>query len=100
MYIEADSPYHIYNQGNNKEVIFRKPNDYGYFLQRLKKWLYPVADIAAYCIMPNHFHLLIFANDKSIQTLKVGSLQLNELSNALRLCQSQYAQYFNKNTIM
>lgn len=88
--------YHVYNQSNRKETIFRDIEDYLYFLGRIKKWVYPVGSILAYCIMPNHFHFLIEANIHSVEQRKLGALSTNELSNGFRIVQSQYAQFYNK----
>ncbi|MGN6355072.1 MAG: hypothetical protein ACTHLB_16900 [Parafilimonas sp.] len=41
--------------------------------------------------MPNHFHFLIHTNNDSIQKLKVGSLNLTQLSDGIRKCLSNYA---------
>lgn len=46
--------------------------------------------------MPNHFHLLVKANQKSVGERKLGMIVTNELSNGLRIAQSQYAQYYNE----
>lgn len=51
--------YHIYNRGNNREVIFKKPENYAYFLHLWKKYITPVADTLCYCLLPNHFHFFI-----------------------------------------
>lgn len=89
--------YHIYNRGNNKQTIFRNPSDY----ERFKALLYlsngskpfvvrdiNAADIfswdrgenyvyiGAYCLMPNHFHLLLTPareNGVSKFMLKLGT---------------------------
>ena len=51
--LESGSFYHIYNRGNNSEVIFRELENYLYFLKLLKKHINPVADIYAYCLLNN-----------------------------------------------
>ncbi len=55
--------YHIFNRGNNKENIFKSEANYSYFLQLVKKYLLSVCDIYAYCLLPNHFHLIIKIKD-------------------------------------
>ena len=55
----------------------------------------PSADLLAYCLMPNHFHFLIFSTDLSIKTKMIGKVESCELSNSFRLLQSKYAQYVN-----
>ncbi|GHT76636.1 hypothetical protein FACS189413_09110 [Bacteroidia bacterium] len=56
--------YHVYNRGNNKEDIFKEPKNYAYFFDLTKKYILPVADIYAYCLMKNHFHLLVRIKDR------------------------------------
>ena len=51
--------YHIYNRGNNRQVIFFEPDNYRYFLRGVHRYLTPVLDILAYCLMPTHYHLLV-----------------------------------------
>jgi putative transposase len=51
--------YHLYNHANGKENLFAEPKNYDYFLGRLSVHVLPVAHMYAYCLMPNHFHLLV-----------------------------------------
>lgn len=55
--------YHIFNQGNNKENIFIEEENYNYFLDKIKKYVCPVANIWSYCLLKNHFHLLIHTKE-------------------------------------
>lgn len=104
-----ESIYHIYNRGNNKEKIFFDEQDYRAFLFRLglclgftenelnkeKLTSLPYSRIRitdtnkknfklhAFCLMPNHFHLLIE---------QIGDVPISKL--ILKLCTS-YARYIN-----
>lgn len=51
--------YHIYNHANGNENLFRKEENYIYFLDRYRRYIQPIAKTFAYCLMPNHFHFLI-----------------------------------------
>jgi len=51
--------YHVLNRGNNRENIFLEERNYTYFLQLYTKYVSPIADAFAYCLLRNHFHLLI-----------------------------------------
>src|ERR1700679_1071786 len=51
--------YHIYNRGNNGENLFYKPDNYNYFLRQYDRHLSPYLETFAYCLLPNHFHLLV-----------------------------------------
>ncbi|GMQ27856.1 hypothetical protein [Algoriphagus confluentis] len=51
--------YHIYNHANGSENIFREEKNYRFFLEHYTKHLDKVLDTYAYCLMPNHFHLMV-----------------------------------------
>ncbi len=52
--------YHIFNRGNNREPIFFELDNYRYFLRQLEKYFVPDrAELIAYCLMPNHYHLIV-----------------------------------------
>ena len=50
--------YHFYNRGNGTEKIFFKEENYYYFLKQYEKYLSDFIDTFAYCLLPNHFHIL------------------------------------------
>ncbi|MCF8246218.1 MAG: hypothetical protein K9J37_05410 [Saprospiraceae bacterium] len=51
--------YHVFNRGNNKQNLFYKAKNYGFFLEKYKHYLSLWLDSFAYCLLPNHFHLLV-----------------------------------------
>ena len=57
--------YHIYNRGNNRENLFLENRNYPYFLTLYEKHIEPIADTYAYCLMRNHFHLLVKIKETS-----------------------------------
>ena len=66
----ANRYYHIYNRGVNHGAIFFLEDNYTYLLRLLKKnhKRYQIS-IAAYCLMPNHYHLLLKSHhDDTIAT--------------------------------
>lgn len=62
--LEPDCFYHIYNRGINAEKTFLTKENYLFFLQKLKIFILPVCDIYSYCLMPNHFHLIVKIKSK------------------------------------
>lgn len=103
---EEGGIYHIFNRGVDKRIIFIDDEDYHLFLYYLYIYLTPLekvlrryhnlpirlfqknlakeVDLLAYCLMPNHFHLLLYEKEKG------GISQLmKQLSNA-------YTHYFNQ----
>lgn len=62
--------YHVYNRGNNNQSIFFERENYLYFLHQLRKYLVTDAvDIVAYCLMPNHYHLLVYLKSDKLSGL-------------------------------
>ena len=51
--------YHIYNRGNNRENLFLEERNYHHFLKLYARYVAPVADTYAYCLLKNHFHALV-----------------------------------------
>lgn len=62
--IEYNKYYHIYNSGINSCNLFEHKINYEYFIELYKKYINPIAKTYAWCLMPNHFHLLIRIKDE------------------------------------
>jgi putative transposase len=56
---EEEGIYHIYNRTNNKEPLFLNDENRFFFLRKYKELLSPFADTFCWCLLTNHFHLLI-----------------------------------------
>lgn len=56
---EPDKFYHIFNRGIDGCDLFRENDNYTHFLRLYEKYVFPVAETYAWCLMRNHFHLLI-----------------------------------------
>lgn len=84
---EAGGYYHLYNRGVNKRLIFKNQQDYSTFISYLQFYLSPPnrrglsstdrlpvrpshqlknyadeIELLAYCLMPNHYHLMLKQN--------------------------------------
>lgn len=68
MNFENGHLYHVFNQGNNRQKIFFKRENYAFFIQKIRTLLLPHADVLAWCLMPNHFHLLLVPRNGSSST--------------------------------
>jgi REP element-mobilizing transposase RayT len=76
--------HHVFARGNEKACIFLDADDYANFLETLTKALDRfVVHCAAYCLLSNHYHLLLVPNEHSISRL------LQQLNSA-------YCQRFNR----
>ena len=92
--IEEGYFYHIYNRGNNSEKIFFSEENYAYFLKLLTKYIFPVADIYAYCLLNNHFHILVRIKEKNeieINKLKFSTVEKPKEVSASR----QFSHFLN-----
>lgn len=54
-----NTSYHIFNHANGFENVFREKENYRFFLEKYRMFIYTIAETYAYCLMPNHFHLVI-----------------------------------------
>lgn len=75
--------YHVIVRGNHRQVTFRTPGDYQAYLERLGRYLRSCeVRLWAYCLMPNHVHLLVETGTQPLSTL-------------MQRLQQSYTQYFN-----
>ena len=81
----AGGYYHIYCRGNEKRDIFVKFSDYKRFISKLNEYrIAHQVSIICYCLLSNHFHLLVRQNtDKSV-------------SSFMHRLTVSYSMYFNK----
>jgi len=107
--------YHIYNRGSNKSKVFLEDSDYQTFLEIIEYYFkfpkgMPLSyknraskdhikvtnldtnlkssfSVVCFCLMPNHFHLLVRQDDKSSKN--------NSISNFMRRVMITYAMFFN-----
>lgn len=92
----SNNLYHVYNQGNNRQKIFFDRKDYFTFLNLYKQLIIPNCETIAWCLMPNHFHLLIFSDERSLNMARQGGLILDPVTNAFRKLLSGYARIINQ----
>lgn len=87
-----DTYYHIFNHANGEGNLFREARNYRCFLEKYHKHVGPVAETIAWCLMPNHFHLLV-----KIKSEAEGlNDKLNFISKQFANFFSSYTQSFNK----
>ncbi len=63
--LEYGKYYHIYNRGNAGENIFREARNYLHFLSLYSRYIEPVAETFAYCLLGNHFHLVVRIRERA-----------------------------------
>jgi len=96
----ADSYQHVYARGHSKHKIFIDEQDYIVFLNLLDRYLSPEevkdpygvpypnffnkVELLAYCLMPNHIHLLVYVR------------QPGAMGKCMRSIMTSYSRYFNK----
>lgn len=93
--------YHVYNRGWNLGKIFVDEEDYSYFEYLLERHLspdpvkdktgkefkhfYPEVHLLAYCLMSNHFHMLLYQYDNEAA-----------ITHVMTSLMTAYTAYFNK----
>jgi len=87
--------YHIFNHANSDEDLFREPENYRYFLQQYYKHINGMADTYAWCLMPNHFHLLVRIKTKEAITPHLPGFKNLEGVASSNLLSKQFSNFFN-----
>jgi putative transposase len=87
-----DTYYHIYNRGNNRENIFIQESNYTYFMKLYEKYIEPIIDTYAYCLLRNHFHLVV--KIKSEEEI-IPDLATQKVSFAERVPSQKFSNFFN-----
>lgn len=95
-----EANYHVYNRGVGKRTIFKDDEDYKFFIDLCKRHLseeifkdkngreynsyHADLKLAAFCLMPNHYHMLLY--------------QINHeaMTSFMRSVCTAYSMYFNK----
>lgn len=96
----AESFYHVYFRGGNRSRIFRDEADYRKFLQLFERYLalaesrnsiglsfpnfHNKVELLAFCLMPNHVHMLVY------------QVQQHAMTEFMRSLLTSYSMYFNK----
>jgi len=96
----AESYYHVYFRGGNRSRLFRDAADYEYLLKLFARYLslaeakntagisypnyYYKLELSAFCLMPNHVHLLVYQR------------QQGAMSEFMRGLLTSYSMYFNR----
>jgi putative transposase len=82
--------YHIYNRGNNHENIFVRERNYAYFLELWWKHVSPVADTCAYCLLRNHFHIVVYIKNREELTT-----DLSGFNKKIKQPSQYFSNFFN-----
>jgi putative transposase len=101
MQFEPNHIYHIFNRGNNSQTLFFNRENYLFFLQKIQTYITPFADILAWCLMPNHFHLMVYTNRVTVELsdLVSSSHQLTRerfLNDSISILLRSYTRAINK----
>ena len=86
--------YHVYNRCPSNKKMFIEKKDYFFFLDLIKKYLVSHADIYAYSLIPNHFHLFIRIKEVLNYFEKIDTNQV--ITNQFRKLFISYTTSFNK----
>jgi putative transposase len=79
------APHHVTQRGNRRERVFHTPADAGAYLDLLHKYAVEFSiEIVAYCLMPNHVHIVLVPRSA------------DALHRALKALHGRYAQRVNR----
>ncbi len=96
---EAGQFYHVYNRSVDKKPMFTQDRNKAFFLTKMDFYLTPYLEIYAYCLMGNHFHLMVRIKDVgTFESLsKLDNPDIHKMvSHAFQKMFQSYAMSFNK----
>jgi len=96
MDFEKGNIYHVFNQGNNRQLIFFSRRNYEYFIRKIKLYILPYADILAWCLMPNHFHLMFYIRNTHRVTLSHPVSKRISLNDSIAVMLRSYTRGINQ----
>lgn len=80
--LKPNHSYHIFNHANGFENVFQEDKNFSYFLEKYRVYISPIAETYAYCLMPNHFHLVVRIRKREvIETLIVSNTNFSKVPN-------------------
>jgi len=91
---------HVYNRGNQQQILFFERANYLFFLKKVRKELLPYTEIINYCLMPNHFHFLLYSKIelKENQLNKAFGILLSSYTKAINIQENRKGSLFQQHT--
>ncbi|MEP2771213.1 MAG: transposase [Fulvivirga sp.] len=87
--------YHVYNRGNNSQPIFFTEGNFIFFLKKVRDHLSPLIKVVSYCLMPNHFHFMVYVPDSPGDSESPGELS-KQITDAIAIILRSYTRAINK----
>ena len=105
--LQPNCTYHIFNHANGFENIFTVDDNYRFYLDKYQQYILPIAETYAYCLLPNHFHLVVrirrkevieevYRNFKSTNFSKVPNFGKVENSGKVEITDNIIEQFISK----
>ncbi|MBN2892825.1 MAG: hypothetical protein JXL97_13235 [Bacteroidales bacterium] len=95
MHFATDYIYHVYNRSN--KIIFYNRDNYIFFVNKIRRYIFDYADILAWVLMPNHFHIMLVSNAKGAKEIEQTKLPgYQYLSKQIGTLLSSYTKAINK----
>ena len=105
--LQPNCSYHIFNHANGFENIFTVDDNYRFYLDKYQQYILPIAETYAYCLLPNHFHLVVrirrkevieevYRNFKSTNFSKVPNFGKVENSGKVEITDNIIEQFISK----
>ena len=95
MNFQPERLYHLYNRTFNQTLAFPTRQNYLFFTKKLSR-LQELCDILCYCLLPDHFEIMIHVPAGSPGLRRTTNGQMQVLSRRIGNLLSSYVRAYNK----
>ncbi|MFD0863036.1 GNAT family N-acetyltransferase [Sungkyunkwania multivorans] len=94
--LEKGCYYHIFNRGINSAPLFLSEENMRYFLKLVEKYLVNKVAILSYCLLKNHYHLVIRVDCEPLEATRAFSNLFNAYAKAFNKMYDRTGSLFEK----
>ncbi len=92
--------FHVFNRSINEELLFYGQQNYHYFIEKIRTYFLPHSSILAYCLMPTHFHFMIYVKPEAHLKIfrKDIGIMLRSYTSAINHQENRHGSLFQAHT--
>jgi len=95
--------YHLFNRAVGNEKLFISEENYHFFIQKYFQHTEKICDTFCYCLLPNHFHLLVRIKPAEelklyFEEIKKGKIDISQMNKISDFVMERFSNWLNSYT--